>query len=651
MHTDYPFDQQSGKWQNANQYYAVSSSTKIKELYGDLGTNVDNMICTNAWSGSQTLVYDSSSCQYVNVPAYPFQFKVIDYPSTWAISKYGPNKFRNEKIRHIDQSVEARFDDKGRSTYVSNSDVAPDSNQVGLFVDPQDFKNRDIVRYFGNYDFMNVIGDPTNQYSSSYDSLKLLRRQYSDFRSQFSGSKTLFGELSILYKLYFNKAVFDTIKQVIPTRTNILTGMVIEPTILERPKYQSKPIVSELNTGDAFYTDIPLLHYFRDSSSKIVMISTSVDSGDNIADVSAADIYFPTIDYPVNYGGNYAASSPDPYSMGHFDDSILTYGDINTNIFLAPEANFYADNLSPEPGSSVRFINLSRFRSNYNSPWKTDDLSYFWEFGSGSLTSRDINPTFTYSTQGKYTVTLTTTHITPITLDESLNTIIRTEYIECKRMTPTIDFTSSVTTVYSGDPVKFTNLSQNATSYFWDFGSGSLTSTETNPIITYGNGGLYTVKLQGVRIDAPAEKIKTNYINVIQSLYCGADITGTKGYPVRSVIQLPNTGAFFMYFTPTSVKPVRMSLYCDSKELLTTGWYCAYDNQKHDIYEQNKSELNQYLMSKGSGSENPEGLTIDVGILRGTGKRSSTRDIELFVYAPLDGSTWKFKTECDPYAP
>ena len=51
-----------------------------------------------------------------------------------------PNKFRNEKINYVSQSVEARFDHLNRSTNTLNYNIAPDSNQIGIFVDPQDFK-------------------------------------------------------------------------------------------------------------------------------------------------------------------------------------------------------------------------------------------------------------------------------------------------------------------------------------------------------------------------------------------------------------------------------------------------------------------------------------------------------------------------------
>ncbi|WP_073122081.1 PKD domain-containing protein [Reichenbachiella agariperforans] len=43
--------------------------------------------------------------------------------------------------------------------------------------------------------------------------------------------------------------------------------------------------------------------------------------------------------------------------------------------------------------------------------------------------------------------------------------------------------------------VSFTNFSQNATTYTWDFGDETGTSTEENPVYTYTAGGKYTVTL------------------------------------------------------------------------------------------------------------------------------------------------------------
>ena len=353
MHTDYPFDMRqasgsiwSGSWQNANPYYAVNSAEKIDALFTEpYPPSVDWMVNYNAWHGAQELVYDSASCEYVSQSAYPFQFKVLDYPSTLATSKYGPNKFRNEKIRHVSQSVATRFDDKSRSTYVPRNSTAPDSNQVGFFVDPQDFKNRDMVRFFGNFDFMDAIGNPSNQFSGSYGSLRNFRKTYADSKNENSGSRTLFNELITLYKFYFNRSIFEAIKNLMPARSNVLVGVIIEPTVLERPKYHAKPVYSEANTGSVFYADITASHYFRDPNTKLARLTQSIQYGDfnvdptyasqfdtsslpdnsNI-DISVAYINLPSATYPVNYlpHGTYFYDTPDKYQVGH-NESILPY--------------------------------------------------------------------------------------------------------------------------------------------------------------------------------------------------------------------------------------------------------------------------------------------------------------------------------------
>lgn len=56
--------------------------------------------------------------------------------------------------------------------------------------------------------------------------------------------------------------------------------------------------------------------------------------------------------------------------------------------------------------------------------------------------------------------------------------------------------------------VKFTNYSQNADSYSWDFGDGAGTSTEANPSYTYSNGGTFTVKLTATNAGGSAEHTK-----------------------------------------------------------------------------------------------------------------------------------------------
>jgi PKD repeat protein len=57
------------------------------------------------------------------------------------------------------------------------------------------------------------------------------------------------------------------------------------------------------------------------------------------------------------------------------------------------------------------------------------------------------------------------------------------------------NFTYSGNNLYPPCKVTFNNLSENATSYYWDFGDGK-NSSSTNPNHTYTEGGTYSVTLK-----------------------------------------------------------------------------------------------------------------------------------------------------------
>lgn len=65
---------------------------------------------------------------------------------------------------------------------------------------------------------------------------------------------------------------------------------------------------------------------------------------------------------------------------------------------------------------------------------------------------------------------------------------------------PTACFTISSTNLSVGEDVSFTNCSENAKSYSWDFGDG-VTSSDENPTHSYSNAGTYTVTMQCYNMD------------------------------------------------------------------------------------------------------------------------------------------------------
>ena len=117
----------------------------------------------------------------------------------------------------------------------------------------------------------------------------------------------------------------------------------------------------------------------------------------------------------------------------------------------------------------------------------TNATSYFWTFGDGE-TSMDENPSYTYDTDGSYTVTLTSTNACG-----SMTTEIVLEIA----LPPVANF--SIETNFDCAPatIQFINESSlNATEWFWSFDGGSPnTATVENPSITFNDPGTHTVTL------------------------------------------------------------------------------------------------------------------------------------------------------------
>jgi len=116
----------------------------------------------------------------------------------------------------------------------------------------------------------------------------------------------------------------------------------------------------------------------------------------------------------------------------------------------------------------------------------TNAKSYNWTFGDGS-TSTEQNPQHTYTTGGTFNVILVATGIGGSNSTNKSVTILFP--------VPGANFTFTGTNNPAPCVVTFTSNSTNSTSYLWDFGDGTQTSTLQNPQHTYTTGGTFNVQL------------------------------------------------------------------------------------------------------------------------------------------------------------
>jgi gliding motility-associated-like protein len=125
---------------------------------------------------------------------------------------------------------------------------------------------------------------------------------------------------------------------------------------------------------------------------------------------------------------------------------------------------------------------------NFSNLGSTGDM--LWQFGDGA-TSTMISPSHNYNSSGLFTVSLT------ISAAGCENTLTMPDYVHIYPQ-PLADFHPSETIIYEdAASVSFTDLSLGATSWLWDFGTGTSDGTSfiQNPEYTFPGVGDYIVWL------------------------------------------------------------------------------------------------------------------------------------------------------------
>ena len=119
-----------------------------------------------------------------------------------------------------------------QNTY--NEVYTPDVDYVEVAFSPQDEINDDIISQFGYFNIGNYIGDPRQMLDTipNYPSLDALRDEYF---SKYTHSYNLWDYIRLIK--FYDNSLFKMIKDFVPARTSLATGIVIKPTLLERRKY------------------------------------------------------------------------------------------------------------------------------------------------------------------------------------------------------------------------------------------------------------------------------------------------------------------------------------------------------------------------------------------------------------------------------
>ena len=300
----------------------------------DLGSELDTTFTTNktktsihpkitgSYNITQSFSNNSSNFYLDNARAYPIgTYKTntetffLDQPAV-GIKNRITDKIRSESdtlpsgsvlspIRRLSQTTEAS------ASYTDNI------NYLEVAFSPQNQINDDIIGQLGHFNIGDYIGDPRQRFSGSlYTDLNTLSEEY--FKKYIKQYDLV--DFVRLIK-FFDNSLFKMIKDFIPARTSLASGLVIKQHLLERNKYPQPQVfhTNELLTGS-----IQSKQIWVESMSGSIMSSSLIEGFSG----GAAGMFNP---FNINYELN-TTSSIETTIFNHsaFVENITPPGELDT---------------------------------------------------------------------------------------------------------------------------------------------------------------------------------------------------------------------------------------------------------------------------------------------------------------------------------
>ncbi len=186
-------------------------------------------------------VVQETECDPTSGSIFPYQFTRKDTRQTVKLPDYGANKFRSNKINYVRQELVTNLSPSQRASVQSSQLISTDANKLGVFFSPTEAQNTEIIKFFGDYPLTDLIGDPSSVYDNTYKKFEKFKQI---FYAQGFGAVDYQFFMNIV-RFYFDKAMLKYIRSMVPARAKLVDGILVEPSILERPKIAVKPIVQE----------------------------------------------------------------------------------------------------------------------------------------------------------------------------------------------------------------------------------------------------------------------------------------------------------------------------------------------------------------------------------------------------------------------
>lgn len=133
--------------------------------------------------------------------------------------------------------------------YQNNTERGSIDVEVGF--SPADSINAHITGTLGNFNIMQYLGAPGTQYSSSYSALTTLSNNY--FATNYTSRYNVWDFIRIIK--FYNNSLFKMVKDFVPARASLTSGIIVKSHILERNKYaRHEPVAAYLDYSQSIDT-------------------------------------------------------------------------------------------------------------------------------------------------------------------------------------------------------------------------------------------------------------------------------------------------------------------------------------------------------------------------------------------------------------
>ncbi len=234
---------------NGNDIYA-STNDLLLRLDFERPQNLAVNTTINNVAPSIEYINSVSASGFVVDSTYPFNYETYERELSLTIPNSGASRYYTNKVRFESQELVANLSPTKRATKKAFETSATDSNRVGLFFSPNKDLDLDIAKSLGGQSFDDFLGDPMYEYGyTNYPQLDSLRNYYFER----VGERNIY-EFIRLVKFY-DKSLFTNLREMLPARAVVTTGLLIAPHLLERSKHKINKPIAESETLEGIVTE------------------------------------------------------------------------------------------------------------------------------------------------------------------------------------------------------------------------------------------------------------------------------------------------------------------------------------------------------------------------------------------------------------